>query len=573
VASDTQFAASHFPIDENSSYYLLITDAAGVAPTVTVYFYDDRTGTRKNSIRRILRLHGSIGINVEEYLDEPGLIILSSDSDGIVSRYWRIYQNGKLALGGKVAGSGVALGSGFLRKPPRQKATGFIGVSEGKGDISTRSAESQLHGHLWKRSVSSYPLQLLKKRRQFCIPYDFTESSSSYIIASDVSLEHESSGSIIELYLYSQNGKLLTALRKEIGNQETVNFKLNDYLDGNKIDVIASESRVEILANKGNNSKLVGESDTNQAQARSVIFSPLLSPPSSLHIEYRKTGKAVLKVIEGNIICTYAQFLPEIAGKPDLKSGFQSSGFIAANRKAMGFSGILSIVPVDCVLTDTMEKTSDNLLYFNLLDSRAETEKELIITDAYGYGPAIQIDFLDNPSNVLAKIRKLLPPHGTISLNLLDYIKLRTESESDSLSNGMIKIQSHIPIIANYKNPPILLPSIRDTGENLAVGWYSPSDNLQISLLATNTGIESVKAQATLYDECGAIGESKELYLKPKIVSAWQIAKHFKQGQLGSIKLHSDSKDLSFLCVGIDKNTKQVLMAIQAQEIMKSDNF
>ena len=517
TAADTRFAASHFPIDENSSPYILITDAAGVAPTVMVEFYDS-AGKRQNSIRKILRSHGSIEINVRDYLNDSGLIILSSDSGGIVSRYWRIYQN---------------------------------------GEISPRRAETKLLAQSLKRSVSSYPLQLLKKRRQFCIPYDFTASSSSYIITSDVSSDNESSGSIIELYLYSQDGELLTALRKEIRQRETVSFKMNEYLDGDKIDVIAREAKVEILANKGNDATLVGESDVNQDQARTVILPPLLSPPSMHLIEGRRTGKAVLKIIEGNIICAYAQFPSETA----------------ARRKSAGFIGVLSVVPVDCVLTDMMKKPADNLFYFNFLDSRTESEKELIITDAHGYGPAVQIDFLNNPGIVLTKIRKLLPPHGTIALNLLDYVKLSADSGGNILSTGIIKVQSHIPIIANYKNPPILLTSISDTAENLAISWYSPSDNLQIYLLATNTGSESVEAQAILYDEDGTIVESKELHLKPKIVSAWQIETHFKQGQLGSIELHRKATNLSFLGVGVDANTKQVLMAIQPQEISKSDNF
>jgi len=541
AAADTQFAASHFPIDEDASDYILITDAAGVAPTVTVDFYD-RAGTRQNSTRKILRLHGSIEINVRDYLDETGSIVLSSDSDGVVSRYWHISQNGKTS-------------------------------SNSVGEPS------------WGRSVFSYPLQPLTKHRQFCTPYDITEASSSYIIVSDVSSEHEISGAIIELCLYSQSGELITALRREIRKRETVDFKLNEYLDENKIDVIASESRVEILTSNENNSKSVGEKDTNQAQARSVIFPPLPSSDSAdvnegrtSHIEYRKTGKAVLKVIEGNVICEYAQFHPEV--------------------------GILSIVPADCILADAVEKQAVNLLYLNFWWDRAapllraDAEEELIITDAYGYGPVVQIDFLSHSGSLLAQAKKLLPQHGTVLLNLLDYVKPtgtgedaslsrepagtgetrshgrpRIEREGVCLSNGMMKIQSHIPIIANYKNPPHLLPATDEMAENLAVGWHSPSDNLQIHLFATNTGSEIVKAQARFYREDGTVGESKELHLKPKIVSAWKIEEHFKRGQLGSIALHSHSKALNVLCVGIDANTKQVLMAIQAQEIKKSDNF
>ncbi len=497
AAADTQFAVSHFPIEEDASDYILITDAAGVAPTITVDFYDS-AGTHKNSTRKILRSHGSIDINVRDYLNETGLIILTSDSDGVVSRYWHISKKGKTS----------------------------------------------------PCNVWATPLQPLTKYRQFCIPYDFTEASSSYIVVSDVSSECEISGAIIELCLYSQSGELIAELRREISKQETVNLKLNEYLDENKIDVIASESRVEILASNGNDSK----ADANQAQARSVIFPPLLSPDSSL-IKYRKTGKAVLKVIEGNVICQYAQFHPDI-GVVDGLCPFQ-----------------LNAVPVDCILDDIVEKRAGNFLYLNFWRDRAaggteprryaNAEEELIITDAYGYGPVVQIDFLSNSGNLLAQAKKLLPQHGTILLNLLDYVK----PTNVCLSNGILKIQSHIPVAVNYKNPPRLLPATGQTAENLTVSWHSPSDNLQIHLLATNTGSEIVKAQAKFYREDGTVGAPKELHLKPNIVSAWQIKEHFKRGQLGSIELHSHSTRLVVLCVGVDANTKQVLMAIQAQEI------
>ena len=245
--------------------------------------------------------------------------------------------------------------------------------------------------------------------------------------------------------------------------------------------------------------------------------------------------------------------------------------------------------------------------------------EKLFITDIFGYGPAVNIEVLNNSSDILAQTKKLLPPHGASMLELEDYttnvVFPLTKGGRGLL--GTIKIHSQAEIAAVYYFSPAAPQVSTSTlysyaassagiseGESqklptsFVIPWFSPCDNMEIHLFITrllekSDTNEVNKIQINLYhkdgssfkegqegkEERGKEGKSVSkvllrdvsTILKPGIIHEWQPGILFPKDEQGSILLDSSSSNLAVLLLGVNANTGQIVMSVQAQIQLKGE--
>jgi|GEM_PF-1372759 len=140
----------------------------------------------------------------------------------------------------------------------------------------------------------------------------------------------------------------------------------------------------------------------------------------------------------------------------------------------------------------------------------------LVITDASAEGPAAEIQFLsDDGAELSSLVEKLLPPNGTVLIDIADYI--------GDVANGMIRINSRAGIIADYweKNPQTILDTpawsidYGGPGSVFFISHFSPFDNTQDLLSLLNAGQEPVEVEVQVYLSDGKKLDSRKLTLEP----------------------------------------------------------
>lgn len=90
-------SVGHLPPLRNGHTVLLITDLSGSGPAVKIRFHDD-TGREVpgSPVHKLLPPRGKIQIDVENYLQTAGTIILESSSEQIAGEYWQINKDGMI---------------------------------------------------------------------------------------------------------------------------------------------------------------------------------------------------------------------------------------------------------------------------------------------------------------------------------------------------------------------------------------------------------------------------------------------------------------------------------------------
>jgi len=90
-------SVGHLTPARNSRTFLLITDLSSLGPVVNAVFYDDE-GREVSVCHKLLPPNGKIQIDVENYLQSAGTIILESSSEQIAGEYWQINENGAMFM-------------------------------------------------------------------------------------------------------------------------------------------------------------------------------------------------------------------------------------------------------------------------------------------------------------------------------------------------------------------------------------------------------------------------------------------------------------------------------------------
>ncbi len=143
-------------------------------------------------------------------------------------------------------------------------------------------------------------------------------------------------------------------------------------------------------------------------------------------------------------------------------------------------------------------------------------KSNLVITDVSAEGPSVKIRFLiDNV--VVNEVEKLLPPNGTVPIDLSDYID--PSDYAGDVASGIIQISSEAEIIADYweKSPQATIdtPAIDSAGSSLFISYFSPFDGAENLLSLLNVGQEPVKAEISLYSNEGGKLGAEEFVLEP----------------------------------------------------------
>ena len=163
-------------------------------------------------------------------------------------------------------------------------------------------------------------------------------------------------------------------------------------------------------------------------------------------------------------------------------------------------------------------------------------ESNLVITDVSAEGPSVKIRFLiDNI--VVSEVEKLLPPNGTVPIDLSDYID--PSDYAGDVASGIIQISSEAEIIADYweKSPQATIdtPAIDSAGSFLFISYLSPYDGAENLLSLLNVGQEPVEAEICLYsDEGSKLGDEK-LVLKPYNQVDTPLSYYFNGSDSGTV--------------------------------------
>ena len=89
----------HFPPLRNGRTVLLITDLSGSGPAVSISFYDELGREIPASpVHKLLPPRGKIQVDVENYLQTIGTIVLESGNARIMGEYWQINEDGAVFM-------------------------------------------------------------------------------------------------------------------------------------------------------------------------------------------------------------------------------------------------------------------------------------------------------------------------------------------------------------------------------------------------------------------------------------------------------------------------------------------
>jgi hypothetical protein len=87
----------HFPPTRNGHTFLLVTDLSGLGPIVDITFYDD-SGREVSAAHKLLPPGGKVQMEVEEYIQDTGTIVLESSNEQIIGEYWQLQENGSVFM-------------------------------------------------------------------------------------------------------------------------------------------------------------------------------------------------------------------------------------------------------------------------------------------------------------------------------------------------------------------------------------------------------------------------------------------------------------------------------------------
>jgi hypothetical protein len=190
-------SVGHLPPPHDGSTFLLITDLSGLGPAVEINFYDD-VGRAVSTSRKLLPPRGKIQINVENYLQIAGTIVLESSNEQIVGEYWQVHCRG----GAKPLPYSMFM---LPLQPP---------VGEGFGPSHTG--------------------------RYFVNCFQLPPCSSSLLVLSDP----YGSGPLVQMEFYNRTGELIRIARKLLRPHGTSAFNVNDYAPWDVLGKVSIRSLV-----------------------------------------------------------------------------------------------------------------------------------------------------------------------------------------------------------------------------------------------------------------------------------------------------------------------------------------
>jgi hypothetical protein len=616
VQAETQLITTHISLGKNVEDYILITETGGVKVTVTIDFYNQK-GDLVESIRKILPSHATIKMQVSKFLHETGIIMVNSDSDGIAGQHYYAVQSNRKRKNRVL----ISVPLQIREAVPRSEIP-----QSGKGE--SQRAES-ISREIGTGQVGA---------RQFCIPYtdfisdpddvgtgaDVPSSSGagvgSYIVVSDASEDLRTSGpalepftsfkgklregSMFEMCFYNREGEAINKVKNEIGKRETRIFKLNEYINGHGGITLH---------------------DYQEREAKSP-----LPPFFKGGLGGIKFGKVNLNITAGDVICEYVQFHPSNGVLIIPGIIYDSENKLptpAPEEEGTEVPIVLYRFPLFSLQTPNGKMAPHPLSPSPKAFGEGQGEaspgplaplpffEKLFITDIFGYGPAVNVEVLNNSSELLTQTRKLIPPHGTSMLELEDY--------TTNFVFGAIKIHSQSQIAAVYYFSPATpqFPTytfysyaVSSAGDSeirskklptsFVIPWLSPCDDMELHLLITRFLAKSAtnevnEIQINFYHKDGSSFEEGQegkraspdsrapatregqggrsvpkvllkdtsALLKPGIIHEWQPGILFPKDEQGSILLNSNSSNLAVLLLGVNANTGQIVMSVQVQVV------
>ncbi|MBM3240769.1 hypothetical protein FJZ31_31185 [Candidatus Poribacteria bacterium] len=593
----TQLITTHISLNKNVEDYILITETGGITATVTIDFYNQK-GDLVESIRKILPSHATIKMQVSKFLHETGIIMVNSDSDGIVGQHYYATQLERKRKDRVLIS--VPLQIRKAQSVSREIGTGqfcipyadFISDPDDAGRRKAEGGRRKAEGGINPPSIDNQQSTSVNQQGA---------GVGSYIVVSDVSEDLRASGSIFEIHFYNREGEVISQVKSEIGKRATAIFNLNEYI---------------------NSHRGIALDDYQEQEA--------------------KFGKVNLNITAGDVICEYAQFHPS-TGVLIIPGIIYDS----ENKLSPEVPIVLYRFPLFSLQTPNgkMARWQDGKMASlpsgrivplppGHLASLPFLEK-LFITDIFGYGPAVNVEVLNNSSDILAQTKKLLPPHSTGMLELEDYttdvvfdaIKIHCQSQIAAIYYFGPAIQQ-FPTSAFYsyavssagtsegesRHPPRAgagggaSPHRGDKRgaeggskklpTSFVIPWLSLRDDMEIHLFMTNIENEINEVQINFYHKDGSSfeegqrgkgareqteGESRKVevgrkrfnpstfrfptsaFLKPGIIQEWQPGILLPKDEQGSIQLSSSSANLAVLLLGVNANTGQIVMSVQAQ--------
>ena len=365
-------SVGHLPPSRNGNTFLLITDVSGLGPAVQISFHDD-LGRNISTARKLLPCNGKIQIDVEDYLQTVGTIVLESSNEQIVGEYWQAHE-----------------GEAMFMLP-----------------LQSPSAEG----------------------RYFLNCFRFPPCSSDLLVLSDP----YGSGPLVQMEFYSKAGELISIGRKMLRPYGTSAFDVNDYASWDVLGKVSIRSLFggsivlhsrRLCGNKGvlalsarspASNLLIDEFSTGRGITSNLIITDASAEGPATEIQFLSDSGAMLSRLEkllprnGTVVIDPADYVGDVA-----------SGIIRINSEAKIIADYWEENPGTILNTPAIEldisavDKAGSFLFISHFSPFDNTQNLLSLLNV-GQGPVkVEIQFRDNNGTKLDDVKLTLNPYEQV---------------------------------------------------------------------------------------------------------------------------------------------------------------
>ncbi len=304
-------SVGHLPPLRNGRTFLLITDLSGAGPDVEISFYSE-AGINVATFRKLLPPMGKIQIDIDNYLQTTGTIVLKSSNERIAGEYWQIYENRSMFMlplqhpgeagryfvnrfrfpscGSKILVLSDPHGSGPLVQMEFYSSTGGqeqIAKMESKllrphGTLAFEIDDYAPPDILGKVSIRSFGGSIVLHYRQLCrdkvvlaVPARLPAreliinefSTDSKITGNLVITDTSGEGPVVEIQFLDDNGEVIAVQEKLLPHNGALDIDPADYVDNVTNGVMKISGETEIMA------------DYWEKNTQTVLHTPAVSEP------------------------------------------------------------------------------------------------------------------------------------------------------------------------------------------------------------------------------------------------------------------------------------------------------
>ena len=301
-------SVGHLPPLRNGRTFLLITDLSGAGPDVEISFYNE-AGINVATFQKLLPPRGKIQIDVDNYLQTVGTIVLKSSNERIAGEYWQIYENRSMfvlplqcpgkagryfinrfrfpSCGSKILVLSDPRGSGPLVQMEFYNSTGELANIDRKllrphGTLAFEIDDYAPPDILGKVSIRSFGGSIVLHYRQLCrdkvvlaVPARLPAreliidefSTDSKITGNLVITDTSGEGPVVEIQFLNDNGEVIAVQEKLLPRNGALDIDPADYVDDVANGVMQITSETEITADYWENN------------VQTVLHTPAVSKP------------------------------------------------------------------------------------------------------------------------------------------------------------------------------------------------------------------------------------------------------------------------------------------------------